>query len=198
MQYLDIIVIATGAILYIFNEIRKELRLKKTAQRHTSLDENIDIDGKIYPILWDIMVTYGAMRVYITQFHNGSNFYTGQSIQRKTVSHEVGQRLIKKIKDFYDNVLISEMYHRILLDMKKGDYFLVPNKQVIQLDEDLHEWMNLYEVESLYYFRIIDKATQHTVATLNIHFDRPDPLTPIQVQELMETKKRLESIFDEL
>ena len=45
-----------------------------------SVMANALVDGKIYPFLWTLHQRFNALRVYITQFHNGSKFYTGQSI----------------------------------------------------------------------------------------------------------------------
>jgi hypothetical protein len=62
-----------AVLLYIFNEVRKEIKLHR--QKHKSLDKNVFIDASIYPILWELLSHYHCSRVYIEQFHNGDNFY---------------------------------------------------------------------------------------------------------------------------
>lgn len=188
------------ALIYVMNEVRKIVASRKS--KHVGLDKNLVIDSQIYPIMWELMVSFRAMRCYITQFHNGSTFYTGQSIQRMTVSHEVIlHRTFLKVKDNNDNVLISEMEHRILMDIKTCDYYWVADVDELrtnQHNEVIADWMDVYNAKAMYIFRIVDKKSKETVATLNLHFNHKHPLSDIDVGFILETKKRLEAIFDKL
>jgi hypoxanthine-guanine phosphoribosyltransferase len=202
VEYWEILTFTGVSAAWLANELRK-WKVTRKKKRYHGLDKNLAIDGEIYEILWSLLVKYRAMRVFIVQFHNGSSYYTGQSIQRMTVSHEVtfpGQ-LISKVKINNDNILISEMDHRILTDIKKGDQYCVRDVDAIRdgmYTEAIADWMDVYSAKSMYNIRIIDKKTQETVATLNLHFDSKDPLEDFEVGELMETKKRIEAIFDRL
>lgn len=175
--------------------------LDKRKKLWAGLDKNQMIDAQIYPILWEIKDQYRAIRVFITQYHNGSKFYTGQHIQRMTVSHETCTRLFRKVKDYNDNVLISEMDHRVLVDVTKCQYYWINDRNELkgnELNEQIIDWMEVYQAQSMYVFRIIDKSTKETVATLHIHWTVKNPLSDLQVGEIMEMKKRLEAIFDKL
>jgi hypothetical protein len=180
-------------------EYRKKKEVEHKQKQHT-LDRNTEIDGLIYPILWELCMQFACMRVYLQQFHNGTKFYTGQSIQRKTVSHEVvGHRSIVKVKQNHDGVLISEMMHKILMELRLNGYYMVRKTDEVKLAfPDLYDWMNVYEVSSLLYVRLVDSKTRETVATLNFHFNHDNPLTDADLDEILQTKKRLESIFDKL
>jgi hypothetical protein len=189
--------IIAAAVIYIYREWWKSRRDTKVV-KSKSLDENELINGKIYPVIWEVLYSTFASRVFITQFHNGTNFYTGQSIQRQTISHEVNKRNVSKVGQYYDNVLLSELDHRIILDMRRGGYFHVDNIKDAEVDTELHEYMEKHNLKALYYFRILDKKTGHTVAILNIHWDRVDPILPINVSEIEDYRNKLESIFDKL
>jgi hypothetical protein len=189
---LDNVLLVAVGIGWIAAKIKEILRRKKPS----SLDQSLKIDQLLYPILWDLLGRFGAGRVYIVQFHNGSNYYTHQSIQRKTVSHEVAIKL-PKLKANFDNVLISEMTHKILVSMLQGDYYNVDSIYDLDQNDDLVNWMNVYGVRALYYFRIVDKKG-NTVAMLNMHWPHTEPLKAIDVEYILEAKKGIESIFNKL
>lgn len=200
-------VLDTGAIIgvalvYVLNEVRKILARRKK-KRSVGIDKNMIIDSQVYAMIWPIMIQYKAIRVFLTQFHNGSMFYTGQSIQRMTVSHEVlyDSRVLASVKRNNDNVLVSELDHRILTDIKKGDYYWVHNVDELrgdQFKEVIADWMDVYGTKSMYVFRICDKKNHETVATLSLHFNFTDGLSDIGIGQLMELKKQIEAIFDKL
>ena len=190
----------TGAVIavviyYIFNEIRKEVRIKRKA--HKSLDSNVILDAKIYQVLWEILAQYDCMRVYLTQFHNGDNFYTGQSIQRMTISNEVYRKGVDKVKSTHDNILMPEMHHRILMDMQRLGVFETGIDSQ-DINPDLQEWMTSYGVRHLFYLSITDGKTRETVATLNIHWNRNQPISRQQAFDIKEINKKFEKIFDEI
>ncbi len=193
---IDGLIVVTLFIGYGIDKIRIYFRNKRKKKTLGHLDLNTAIDSAIYPILWDLLGRFGAGRVYIVQFHNGSNFYTGQSIQRKTVSHEVAIRL-PKLKMNFDNVLISEMTHKMLREMMFGDYFHVDSIYDLKADEDLSDWMNVYGAQALYHFRLVDKFN-NTVATLNMHWNSTNPLKPMDVDYILQAKKAIESIFNKI
>ena len=201
-DYAEQAAIISMVVLYIFNEYRK-IRSDRKKKRYVGLDKNLYIDSQIYPILWDLLIKYRAIRVFIVQFHNGSSFYTGQSIQRMTVSHEVTvDRSIIDIRKTHDNVQISEMDHRILVDVKSQEYYFIDDISILrggpEHNEVIADWMEVYGTKAMYVYRLIDKKTKETVATLNLHFNFLDPLDESHAKQIKEMKKRLEAIFDML
>lgn len=65
----------------------KEVFLWLTRRRKT-IKDSIEIGNKIDQILDNLMEETGADRAYVFQFHNGSYFYTGNSIDKMTNTHE--------------------------------------------------------------------------------------------------------------
>jgi hypothetical protein len=65
----------------------KEVFLWLTRKRKT-IKDSIEIGNKIDRILEDLRNETGADRAYVFQFHNGSYFYTGNSIDKMTNTHE--------------------------------------------------------------------------------------------------------------
>jgi hypothetical protein len=188
-------VIVGTALLWILNKLHE--RKKKAFM---GLDKNLGIDSQIYSVLWDLKDEYLPFSIFITQYHNGSKFYTGQHIQRKTVSHEKTSRFYRKVKDYNDNVLLNQTDHKILVDVQKCEYFWVNDREdnVIKIDEDIIDWMKLYNAQSMYVFRITDKQTNQTVATLHMLWDKKNPIGETQIYEIQETMKKFEAIFDKL
>jgi uncharacterized Rmd1/YagE family protein len=65
----------------------KEVFLWLIRKRKT-IKDSIEIGNKIDRILEDLRADTGADRAYVFQFHNGSYFYTGNSIDKMTNTHE--------------------------------------------------------------------------------------------------------------
>lgn len=181
--------------LYLVIELKK-IRIR----RKRSLEENLKIDAEIYKILWHLQGTLKAIRVYVTQFHNGDNFYTGQSIQRQTVSHEVlMQDLgngVMSLKPTHTDVLIDSLNHEIIMQCARTGIYYEKNIALVDRRQ-LAPWMQYYGVKSLYYFRINDKKGR-MIAMLNLHFNLGDPIQDREVLHAEECKKKMEYIFNKI
>lgn len=190
------------AITYLFNELRKEILRRRAKKKPSSLAKNLEIDSEIYPVLWHLMLRYKCIRAYITQFHNGDNFYTGQSIQRETVSHEVvADSTVTKIKPFRDNVLITYMDHKILVEIKEHSQFSFGLKWHAQIDENfyhmLKDWTDLYSVRSLLYLPIKNRQG-NIVAILNMHWNFSEAINRKHGLEIQEQVTLLETVFNRI
>lgn len=91
------------AATFAKNKIEKWENKKKDPISE-SLKTNVQIENKIHQILEE----YNADRVWITQFHNGGNFYpTGRSIHKFSMFYEVVAIGIRSIKDNFQNIPVS-------------------------------------------------------------------------------------------
>lgn len=202
MEKFELISFFSMGALYLINEIRKwysETRSKKK-KRQQKIEDAVRLDSEIYKVLWHLQGKFSCLRVYITQFHNGETFYTGQSIQRHTVSHEVTAqgKQVQPIKLNYGNVLISERLHMILVHLIRHSIFRIDDVSSLKNsnDEDVY-WFETYGVKSFVYFKINDTKNR-LIAVLNIHWDVVNPVTSRDVSYIIETKKRLETIFNSI
>lgn len=185
-------------ITYALNEVRKWRIKKKESHKHKhSLENDSDFRIEINNILWQLLSLYRCSRCYIMQFHNGDEFLSGQPVIRKTITHEVVYPGIKKVGPDNQGAQVSEMTHKILRKIKAEGYVYIPAVDLIEhSNEDLFNWMNVYAAKSLLIVRLIDNKTGETVATLNMHFPHNHGLNNGQIDTILQSKKRFESIFN--
>lgn len=172
-------------ILYILtvgtwwlNELRKERRLKKKADP-VAFENAYQIDGKIYPILYSLLMTLKATRVYVIQFHNGEHFYSGQSIQRYSISHEVVKPGVAPMRRSYINIPITFRMHELIKKLKREGMNGVNYEDLDEEQEHVKDFMDLYSVKGLYEYHITD-MNQRTIGILSLHFQNPDSLDNIE------------------
>lgn len=69
----------------------------------------------------------GACRLWISQFHNGGNFYpTGKSIQKFSIFHEITKQGVKSISDTFKNIPVS-LFTKPFNHMYENGEILIPN-----------------------------------------------------------------------
>ena len=86
------------------------------------LDINVLIDDQLEHIQTD----FESDRVWISQFHNGGNFYpTGKSMQKFSLVHEHIRPGIKPIRDTYSNIPVS-MFAKSLKFLYDNDEIISP------------------------------------------------------------------------
>lgn len=176
----------------------ESLRLKAIEEKkHPKVDFTLVNDAKIYAFIWPLLFRYRAMRVYITHFHNGTTTYSGQPLLKMTVIQEaIGDEVVRSIKPTHENITIDEWLHRIFLHVKDHGSFYVDNRDRVMIENlRLYKFMRLYAVKSLFYVRITDPNTNETVAIMNMHFPHFEALNDEDREEILERKKKLETIF---
>lgn len=178
---LEIIIYILTALAYAINEFRKE-REKRTKQKPNPaiFEKSHESDGKIYPILWRMLIEFQAARIYIIQFHNGDKFYSGQSIQRYSISHEVYIPNLQPIRKNYTMIPITYRMHDIINRLKLTGLISVTNIGELP-DDDVHkDFMNLHETIALHKFHIMD-SQMRTIGILTLHFNKPTVLGDIEI-----------------
>jgi hypothetical protein len=186
-------------IAWIVSKLYEYIKSKKKKIPET--DANNDLDKKIYPILHKIRNKFRGSSVYLQQFHDGQRAYSGQSLQRKTITHEVTDADVTPI----NGRLINDSTHRYLSKLRTyGDYY-IPDVEALNVsdaekgDVELYQFCRDLGVKSLYYLRIADIKEDVTIATLNLHFPFKDALfDPAYRNEIKRYRNQLESIFDKI
>ena len=98
------------------------------------VDEAIELNSLVDDQLGVIMEELKCDRVWISQFHNGGNFYpTGKSIQKFSIFHEMYTPGVSPISDTFKNIPvslfskpISHLYSDgeiLISNYKKGNHF---------------------------------------------------------------------------
>ena len=107
-----------GPILYLL--ISRYLQKEKDKKRDM-VKENIVNVSLISNELEEMREEFNGDRVWITQFHNGGNFYpTGKSIQKFSVFYEVTKPSISAIAHTFNNIPCS-LYPKTFEHMMEGN-----------------------------------------------------------------------------
>jgi hypothetical protein len=110
-----------GPILYLL--IEKYLSKYKDKKRDR-VQENIANTCLIDSELEEIRDEFDGDRVWISQFHNGGNFYpTGKSIQKFSIFYEVTKVGVSSISNVFSNIptsLYPKAFNHMLQDDQKG------------------------------------------------------------------------------
>jgi hypothetical protein len=193
----DYILIAGGAI-WAFWEFVKMYRIRKNRKR-SPIETDSKITSKIYSMLWPLQGEYRAMRVYIIQYHNGDKYYSGQSIQRASVTHEVltprnVDKSVKSVKVNNQNVSISTRLHQINVELSRTGIFRLDMKEQCK-EQEMQSWLDVYGIESLFYVKLTNQRSQ-IIGMLCIEWDEPNAIDG-RAPHILEYKKQIETIFNE-
>lgn len=107
-----------GPILYLI--VQKYL-LKEKYKKRDIVKENISSVSLINNELEDIREEFKADRVWITQFHNGGNFFpTGKSMHKFSVFYEVAKSGVSTVSTIFNNIPCS-LYPKAFEHMMGGN-----------------------------------------------------------------------------
>lgn len=113
-----------GPILYLL--ISRYLQKEKNKKKDV-VKENISNVSLISDELEEVREEFKGDRVWITQFHNGGNFYpTGKSIQKFSVFYEVTKAGVSSISHTFNNIPCS-LYPKAFQHMMDGQGIFIPN-----------------------------------------------------------------------
>lgn len=107
-----------------------------TRYRHYLNSKNKKIDPVVSSIKANMLVEeqldqlkneLDGCRVWLSQFHNGGNFYpTGKSIQKFSIFHEISKPGVKTIRETYTNIPVS-LFVKPLMILYENKEILIPN-----------------------------------------------------------------------
>ena len=110
-----------GPILYLV--ISKHLA-KQSEKKRDKIKETIVDSSLITDELEEMRDEFKSDRVWISQFHNGGNFYpTGKSIQKFSIFYEVTKTGVSSVAHTFNNIpcsLYPKAFDHMLNDEQKG------------------------------------------------------------------------------
>lgn len=113
-----------GPIMYLL--ISRHLQKEKLKKKDV-VKENISNVSLISDELEEVREEFNGDRVWITQFHNGGNFYpTGKSIQKFSVFYEVTKAGVSTVSHTFNNIPCS-LYPKAFEHMMDGQGIFIPN-----------------------------------------------------------------------
>ena len=121
-------------------------------RNHVTIEQCVRRDTVIYQILSDIRRKFNFGRVGIMLFHNGSNYYTGEPMQKATATFETVSPGIDPIGPTMRDVPLSTMSYSLSKIMDEGALCIA---DVDQCDNDHYaDLMRAYDEKSHYAFKI--------------------------------------------
>lgn len=110
-----------GPLIYLYIEKQKaKIKSKKTDKIKDGVGESVLIEHEIEEIREEL----NADRVWISQFHNGGNFYpTGKSILKFSIFYEISKIGVSSISHVFNNIpcsLYPKAFKHMLEDENKG------------------------------------------------------------------------------
>lgn len=113
-----------GPLLYLL--INKHIEKKKQKSRDKVIDAITDTT-LINEELEEILEEFDGDRIWISQFHNGGNFYpTGKSIQKFSIFYEVAKPGISIVSHIFNNIPCS-LYPKAFDHMLKERGIFIPD-----------------------------------------------------------------------
>jgi len=124
-------------------------------------------------------------RIWISQFHNGGNFYpTGKSIQKFSIFYEKLKPGASSIREIYTNIPVS-LFTRPFMHMYENKEILIPN----YFKKDNHGLLNFAEgtqAKSSYLFALFS-LQEEFIGTLGIEYcGRAKTLNDEQIEYLRD------------
>jgi len=102
---------------YLYNKSKKDDPVVASIKSNILIDEQLD----------QLKLELDACRIWISQFHNGGNFYpTGKSIQKFSIFHEIIKPGVKSISEIYKNIPVS-LFTKPFMYMYENSEILIPN-----------------------------------------------------------------------
>lgn len=196
MQYIDTIIIVVTVLAAVYLQVRRDQAKRKT---ENSASEKLDFDrainGEIYPILWEILTAFdGARRVAITQFHNGGKFFSGNSINRMTMTHEVTRGTIAHVSKSIKDLIISRPFS-ITIDELLEQGVAVYNEVDKVEDIDLKNYLKFLKAKSMCSI-IMRDSRDRPIGLIHVSSDEINIFTDPEVEGLKVRANNLASIFE--
>lgn len=173
--------VIVAVVKYFLDKAKEKSDAKKKDPVAESLKTNVQIEHKINEILEE----YGADRVWITQFHNGGNFYpTGRSIHKFSMFYEIVSHGTSSIKDYFQNIPVS-LFTKPIKYLLEEDVIEIPDfKDEKIATHGLKCVAEEYGTKSGYEFAIKSIDGKY-IGTLGIEFThKKKTLTPEQIADI--------------
>jgi len=179
-----------GAIL-----LTNYFKVKKNHDKEKDIASRVRRDTVIYEILIDIRKKFNFGRVSISQFHNGTKYYTGESIQKASVSFETVAPGISTMSSSMQNVPLGTMTYSLSRLSKEGKFCV----EDVDKCGDNHyaNLMRAYDEKAHYAFKIEDPNGWVGVLVADFCTSQTDvkPLTDACCEWMSIQASRLSSIL---
>jgi hypothetical protein len=165
----------------------------KTDPIFESLEVNKQVDDQLDIILNEVE----ADRVWISQFHNGGNFYpTGKSIQKFSIFYEHVIPNTETIKETFSNIPTS-LFVKPLAELYDNRIIKIPTYNDSNLNTfGLENYCSEFKTKSSYIFSLYNLQDQF-LGTLGVEFCKSEKtLTDIEIKYLQNKASAIGTILN--
>jgi hypothetical protein len=180
---ITILVAIISAILGPLIVTKYKAYLDKKAKKEDPIFTTLKANSLVDDLLEQIKQDEKADRVWISQFHNGGNFYpTGKSISKFSVMFEHSSPGIKTIQETFTNIPVS-LFNRPLMQLYTAGEILIP-AYTKDMDFGLKTFAEGLETKSSYIFSLKD-LNGNFVGTLGVEWTtKPKKLNETSIDNL--------------
>jgi len=126
MEYAGIIVAFITGVIGPIAVMYVKTRLDKT-QKPDMVMETLHVSELVNAKIEDIREEYGADRVWVTQFHNGGNFYpTGKSMAKFSIIYETVGLKVSSVQGNFHNIPVN-LFSKSINELLKNDVIRIPD-----------------------------------------------------------------------
>lgn len=195
-EQIGVAIIAGG--IYLFHQVRNWIK-KRNAAKATGIEFTHYIDMRVKHAANGMFKDYKFMRSFVIHFHNGEFTDAGLSLIKMTIKHEVTEsRTVKKMTENYQGKPIPEMFYSMIRRVIMEGHYLIIDRDKIENNIPLVEWMEVYDVGSMVCVEIRDSKTRKIVALFVMQWRIKEGFNAKQIPQMKEDKKAIEDIYDNI
>lgn len=126
-NYVGIIVAFITGVLGPVMVIVVKNWLESKKKKPDIIKDVLKVSGLVTDLIDDIREEYEADRVWVTQFHNGGNFYpTGKSIAKFSVIYETVNVDVGSIQNNFKNIPVN-LFSKSINELLNNDKIIIPD-----------------------------------------------------------------------
>lgn len=196
MQYIDTIIIVVTVLSAVALQIIRD-RAKRRAENSVGNKLEFDraVNAEIYPILWQTLTAFkGTRRVAITQFHNGGRFFSGNAINRMTMTHEVTRGNIAHVSKSIKDMIISRPFSVTIDELLDKGVAIYNDVNQIE-DVDLKNYLKYLKAKSMCAV-ILRDSKERPIGLIHVSSDEIGIFTDPEIEGLKVRANNIASIFE--
>lgn len=189
----SILVILFLAIIKAIETIKKR---KKSSPK--TLAESNEFNEVIYPVLWNTLLKFRAIRNCILQFHNGERYVSGGHVWRVTMTHEVVNPDIPKIRMSVQGLNMPAWVDKIYSYLRRGNnHYYIEDTSKDSSDngiQEIHDQLKSYGCKSALFLPIYSN-TGEVIAIKMLQFNYGRPLNDGLIRMIMNYNNEVQNLF---
>ena len=160
----------------------------------TTTEDRIRRDNILYSIISELKSRFGFDRVLIYMFHNGSSYYTGETMQKVSVGFEATAANICPIAHTLQNIPAG-IFNRLLNYLLNNLLVSITDTNQEQ-DDHFRNFLRSYDIGSYYAVRIEDDRGWNGILSCEYHNSRQhEPLPEEDVEYIRIQAARISTLL---